>query len=69
MIDLIAYRDSDMEKYKFFDEKTSIEPSYSFLFRTELDQPELSYNSYTVDLNTRCAFKNFYKTSGEDEKK
>ena len=63
MIEFIAYRDFDMAPYSFFDEPTEAEPFYTFIFETTLDGEEVSYNSYTVRLNSRIAYNSLYKLS------
>lgn len=68
-MELTAYRDFDMEKYNFFDEPTKVEPFYSFIFKTSLNWPEVSYNYYTVQRDTKVACNSLYKTSYDMEGK
>ena len=63
IIELLAYRDFDMGTYDFWNDSTKIEPFYSFIFKTYLDFGEVSYNTYTVALNSRCAWNSLYRDS------
>lgn len=67
MTDLIAYRDFEMDQYNFYDDTIEKEPFYSIIFETMLDETKVSYNSYTVNLNTRYAFSGLYVESHDTQ--
>lgn len=69
-MEIVAYRDFEMARKSCFDEEPfETESFYTFIFKTPLNYPQVSYNCYTVNLNTRQAYKSFYKTANDMEGK
>ncbi len=68
-IELIDYRDFEMEMYDYYDKQTKVQSMYSFIFKTCLDWPRVSYNCYTVymEQDDPVAVEGFYKQAYQTE--